>query len=144
MYENYYFRNEGFNMSEKLLKKCRVNEILNNNKLFNEYLKCLEDEFNKIKTPMSVTGRTRLATQPYGGYVNKADFKTICMGLGEEELYEEINVSPSLIGMAVDYLTCFILTKELKESFFISLKGATILREEEEAIELLKKYKRIK
>lgn len=128
-------------MAEKLLKKCRVSEILNNTKLFNEWIKCLESEFNEIKTPMSVTRRTRLVMQPYGRYVNKADFKTICMGLGEEELCEEINVHPSLIGMAVDYLTRFILTKELEESFSISLRGAIILGEREEAIELLKDIK---
>lgn len=93
----------------------------------------------KIYGPqMSVTERAKDVEQPRGGYVKRVDFEEISLGPGEETLHEDENVHASLIGMAVDYLTRFILTGDLKDSFKISILGAKKINKIRTANRLLK------
>lgn len=76
----------------------------------------------KIYGPqMSVTERAKDIEQPRGGYVKRVDFEEKPLGPGEEVLHEDENVHASLIGMAVDYLTRFILTDDVEDAFKISI-----------------------
>lgn len=75
----------------------------------------------------SVTKRISMVKQPYGGYLNKNQFETIVIDDGEI-LNEKENISPSLVGLTVDYLTRFMMGAPVKEAFKISLMGANELR----------------
>lgn len=75
----------------------------------------------------SVTQRIKMIKQPKGGYVNPHEFNEIVLddGIDLYSLNEE-NVHASLIGLVVDYLTRFLLTKNIEESFAISILGSNI------------------
>lgn len=74
----------------------------------------------------SVTKRISMVKQPYGGYLNKNQFDVSVIDDGKI-LNEKENISPSLIGLAVDYLTRFMMGASAKEAFKISLLGASCL-----------------
>lgn len=74
----------------------------------------------------SVTQRIAKIKQPYGGYLPVKKLKTIKLNDGKE-LNNNENIHVSLIGMAVDYLTRFLIGSDKKEAFQISLRGAYIL-----------------
>lgn len=84
----------------------------------------------------SVTQRIKEIKQPTGGYLNPKELEVIELQDGVE-LYLEENISAGLIGMAVDYLTRYINSGNLKESFKISLMGAEKVGETRKAIKLL-------
>lgn len=72
---------------------------------------------------MSVTQRAKAVKQPRGGYIpprmmEKTEYDDGRM-LGEE------SVSPSVIGLAVDYLTRMELTGDREKAFEISMYRAT-------------------
>lgn len=71
----------------------------------------------------SVTKRIGTIKQPYGGYLRIKDFNATVFDDGKV-LNPVENISPSLVGLAVDYLTRFMLGAELKDAFRISLIGA--------------------
>lgn len=73
----------------------------------------------------SVTGRIKKIKQPRGGYIKPSEFTAIILNDGMFLNYDE-NVHVSVVGMAVDYLTRFILGADISEAFKISLKGAEI------------------
>lgn len=52
---------------------------------------------------------------------------------------KEENISASLIGLAVDYLTRYMLSKDLETSFSISLKGSLLVGEYDNPLGLLHK-----
>ncbi len=56
----------------------------------------------------SVTQRTKNVKQPRGGYINPKELQTESLGPGIETLNPAENVSPNLVGLAVDYLTRFM------------------------------------
>ena len=70
-----------------------------------------------------VTERIRMVKQPYGGYLNKKQFDITIID-NEEILNETENIHASLVGLAVDYLTRFMMGTSVKEAFKISLEGA--------------------
>ena len=87
----------------------------------------------------SVTSRINQIKQPTGGYLKPSSFKkTIQPNL--KDLYDESleNVSASLVGTAVDYMSRFMLTKDAKEAFSISEKGARVVGESKKFDSLLK------
>ncbi len=84
----------------------------------------------------SVTQRIKEVKQPIGGYVNPKDFEVIKLE-DNLKLYDEENIAPGLVGLAVDYLTRFINSGNATEAFKISLMGAKIVDEYEHALELL-------
>ncbi|MBQ8197736.1 MAG: hypothetical protein IJZ73_06765 [Clostridia bacterium] len=69
----------------------------------------------------SVTKRIHEISQPRGGYVKLEQF-TLKSFNDDKELYEE-NLPPQLIGLVVDYLTRFMLTKDVLRAFSISFQG---------------------
>lgn len=71
----------------------------------------------------SVTKRIRMIKQPYGGYLNKKQFEIIIIDDGKI-LNETENIHASLVGLAVDYLTRFMMGTAVNEAFRISLQGA--------------------
>lgn len=83
---------------------------------------------------MSVTQRVKAVKQPRGGYIplrmmRKTEYDDGRI-LGEE------NISPSVVGLAVDYLTRMELTGDKEKAFKISMSGATRLGREKEGRDL--------
>lgn len=74
----------------------------------------------------SVTKRISMVKQPYGGYLNKKQFDIATIDDGKI-LNEIENIHASLIGLAVDYLTRFLMGTSVEEVFKISLQGALCL-----------------
>lgn len=71
----------------------------------------------------SVTERIKEVKQPRGGYIKPSTMSVIAIEDGRT-LNEEENIHASVIGMAVDYLTRFMMGTEIKEAFKISIMGA--------------------
>ena len=84
----------------------------------------------------SVKQRIKEVKQPTGGYLNPRKLDIIELQDGVE-LYLEENVNAGLVGMAVDYLTRYINSGNLNDSFKISLMGAAIIGETRKANKLL-------
>ena len=61
----------------------------------------------------SVTKRISMVKQPYGGYLNKKQFDITTIDDGKT-LNEAENIHASLIGLAVDYLTRFMMGTSVK------------------------------
>ena len=79
--------------------------------------------------PYTVTQRIRAVEQPAEGYIPISKFSVkkyedFC------QLHYKENISANYVGLAVDYLTRFYVTKNVEEAFDISMLGAKILREE--------------
>lgn len=77
---------------------------------------------------LSVTQRIKTVSQPSGGYVPKSIFRTF--KYYDEETVLEVNQTLSVIqGLAVDYLTRFMISGDRIKAFDISIKGAKLLDE---------------
>lgn len=74
----------------------------------------------------SVTKRISMVKQLYGGYLNKKQFDITTID-DEKILNETENIHASLIGLAVDYLTRFMMGTTVEKAFKISLQGAMCL-----------------
>ncbi len=74
----------------------------------------------------SVTGRISEIKQPRGGYIKPSEFDTIVMDDGVT-LNGTENIHGSIVGMAVDYLTRFMMGADIKDAFKISIKGAVVV-----------------
>lgn len=85
----------------------------------------------------SVTQRIKQVDQPKGGYIKPKEFKAEILGEGMEALNPAENVSPILIGLAVDYMTRFMAGASAEDAFEISLKGASRVDQEAKASKLL-------
>lgn len=85
---------------------------------------------------VSVTQRIKQVKQPRGGYVNPALFE-ITVKEEDAELAINENIHPSLIGIALDYLTRFSSEDSVEEAFKISLKGAGLINKDKVAKTLL-------
>ena len=86
--------------------------------------------------PTSVTGRIQNVSQPYGGYINPKKMETDQLDV-YEQLSANENVNASLIGLSVDYLTRFMLQKDIAKAFRISIMGAHLVGELDRATTLL-------
>ena len=73
----------------------------------------------------SVVQRINQIKQPYGGYLRSSSFKTIQFQ-DESCLSKSENIHPTLIGLVVDYLTRFMISKDATSAFQISLIGAKV------------------
>ncbi len=73
----------------------------------------------------SVTQRIKEIKQPRGGYIKPSQFKLQKID-DEKILNEQENVHASVIGMAVDYLTRFVMGADVLEVFKISCMGAKV------------------
>ena len=78
----------------------------------------------------SVTQRIGKIKQPRGGYIKPKEFEqTMLDGGGIDNLHPAENVSPGLVGTAVDYLTRFMSGTSAKEAFRVSELGAHAVRQ---------------
>lgn len=73
----------------------------------------------------SVTQRIGQIKQPRGGYIKPSQMEEIELKT-KEELNDSENISPSIIGMVVDYMTRFVMTGDKESAFAISIQGASI------------------
>lgn len=73
------------------------------------------------QTSFSVTQRVETIRQPRGGLIPADSMECISFHDGNELLNE--NISPSIIGLAVDYLTRFMLGQDIYDAFRVSLDG---------------------
>ncbi|MCI6269600.1 MAG: helix-turn-helix domain-containing protein [Clostridiales bacterium] len=88
----------------------------------------------------SVTQRINMIKQPYGGYLPiRSFYKTEYTD--EYVLYEEENINAGIVGMAVDYLTRYMLGECVEDAFSVSLLGAQIIGKTNKAYTLLRKIK---
>lgn len=85
----------------------------------------------------SVTQRIKQINQPRGGYINPRTLEVVSLGEGADALNPGENVSPGLIGSAVDYMTRFMLGDTAKEAFAISILGARRIGKRSEASRLM-------
>lgn len=83
----------------------------------------------------SVTQRIKEIKQPYGGYLKPSEFEKI--EYKDEYILEEENINAGLVGIAVDYMTRFIMGANLNDAFKISLLGAITINDIENARKLL-------
>ena len=86
----------------------------------------------------SVTQRIANVQQPRGGYLPMRLFRKEKLD-DRLVLNEKENISAALVGMAVDYLTRFMTGDEAEKAFHISLLGAEIIGESNQAKRLLAK-----
>lgn len=71
----------------------------------------------------SVTKRIKEIKQPRGGYIKPSQFECKVLDDGKT-LFEQENISASIIGMVVDYLTRLVMGANIDSAFSISLLGA--------------------
>lgn len=88
----------------------------------------------------SVTQRIKTIKQPRGGYIKPKEFEVTQLSDGIE-LIENENIHSSIIGLAVDYLTRYMIGATAKEAFSISLLGSDIIKERKKAEKLLEDIK---
>ena len=84
----------------------------------------------------TVSKRAKEYKQPRGGFLPPNSFETIKLDDGIE--LKEENISPSTVGIAVDYMSRFMEGASVEKAFEISIRGAKIIKKEEKAKELLK------
>lgn len=115
----------------------------------------VEDVKNKVKSGeltlkdivtngwmCSVTRRIDKIKQPRGGYIRPKEFEiTVLDGGGIDDLNPVENVSPSLVGMAVDYLTRFMSGTSAMGAFKISEMGSRVVQRKELFDQLLSNVK---
>lgn len=88
----------------------------------------------------SVTNRIKEIKQPKGGYINPNNLQQIVLK-DERSLNEEENIQSGIVGMTVDYLSRFQTDGDKYDAFKISLMGAKLVEESENANELLSRIK---
>lgn len=76
----------------------------------------------------SVTKRISEIKQPRGGYL-KPSSMTITNFDDGKTLSDVENIHASLVGLAVDYMTRFIMSKDVRDAFSISISGAKIAQD---------------
>ena len=76
----------------------------------------------------SVTQLIKKIKQPKGGFIPSKSLEEYSL-IDENKLNEVENIPPSIVGIAVDYLTRFITNNDAMDSFRISLLGAAEIGE---------------
>lgn len=84
----------------------------------------------------SVTSRIAEISQPYGGYIKPKSFSIEHLGGDELDVASE-NVHQTLIGLAVDYMTMYMVSESKEDAFKISLLGSGCAHEKDRALKLL-------
>lgn len=90
----------------------------------------------------TVTGRIKLIKQPRGGHVNPKMFAKACLSDGKK-LHEKESIHQSLTGIAVDYMTRYMISGNSSKAFMVSLAGAKIAGRSRDAAYYLKKIDRL-
>ncbi len=86
----------------------------------------------------TVTQKVKETKQPRGGYVNPKNFEVVCRK-DDYVLSEKENIHPALVGLAVDYLTRYMMGAAVDEAFEISLMGASTAGKIRQAQNIIKK-----
>lgn len=89
---------------------------------------------------ISVTDVVKTVKQPRGGFINPKNLKVVQFDDGK--VLAEENINAGLIGMAVDYLTRYMLGSDEYKAFEISMLGAEKIGEDVEAVCLLHELNR--
>jgi len=84
----------------------------------------------------SVTQRIKEIKQPKGGYIKPSSMQIIQLE-DQIKLNKVENISPSLVGLVVDYMTRFLSGTPKEKAFYISLLGASKINEGKKAKEFL-------
>lgn len=103
-----------------------------------------EDEKIFIPSPkggVSVTRRIDMIRQPRGGYLHPSKLEVIKLK-SDVVLSEYENISPSLVGTAIDYLSRYMNGASKEDAFNISLLGAARVAETYKAKIILNKLNR--
>lgn len=74
-----------------------------------------------IKRGVSVTRRIQDVVQPPGGFIDPRMLKETVLDDGK--ILGEENIPPTIVGLAVDYLTRWVMGSSLSEAFIISVIG---------------------
>ena len=90
----------------------------------------------------SVTQRIKQVKQPRGGYIKPKEFSIIDLDDGIE-LDSNENIHSSIVGLTVDYMTRHIIGTPKENAFKISLLGASIINDVNNAYNLLNDISRI-
>ncbi|MCC2084272.1 hypothetical protein HMPREF2693_06065 [Staphylococcus sp. HMSC068D08] len=90
----------------------------------------------------SVTQRISQIKQPRGGYLNRKSFDVTQLQPSELIDTTSENIPPQTIGLVVDYLTRMIINQDAEKAFSISLTGAKLFGELQNAKTLLEDIKR--
>ena len=69
----------------------------------------------------SVTQQIKNIKQPKGGFIKPSDF--VSTVLEDDEILLAENLNPSIVGMAVDYLTRLMLGSPVEKAFEFSIQG---------------------
>ena len=85
----------------------------------------------------SVKQRIKQIKQPVGGYIKPKEFTVINLS-DDIDLKCDENIHSSLVGMAVDYMTRYMVGTPKEDAFKISLLGASLIKEDDYAKKLLK------
>ncbi len=85
----------------------------------------------------SVTQRIKKVIQPRGGYITPKNLTEISICEGIEALNPDEATHAGLVGLAVDYMTRFMLGAPAEEAFKISMMGAKLIKEEMKAQKLM-------
>ncbi|ADL50560.1 hypothetical protein [Clostridium cellulovorans] len=85
----------------------------------------------------SVTQRIKQIKQPTGGYIKPKEFTVVNLNDGIDLKCDE-NIHSSLVGLAVDYMTRYVIGTPKEYAFKISLLGASSINEDGYAQKLLK------
>lgn len=91
---------------------------------------------------VSVTQRIKEIKQPHNGYINPKKMITTQMGDGKtlRDIGDEC-VYPSIVGMAVDYLTRWKYSGKIVAAFHVSLLGARCAGKMDECMDYLNNIK---
>ena len=79
-------------------------------------------ENNNKNLSLTVSQCAKTLKQPRGGYLKRVDFETKNFG-GEYISNNNENISPVIVGLAVDYLVRYKITKDKNLAFAIPLLG---------------------
>lgn len=80
----------------------------------------------------SVTRRIATIKQPYGNYLNKKLFKIYSIDDGKDTNFANENINPSVVGLAVEYLTHFMMGAIAEKAFYVSLMGVNSMNKNHE------------
>lgn len=79
------------------------------------------EQVSRVRPAVSVTRRIMEIIQPPGGYINPRLLTETVLDDGKALGPE--NIDPSIVGLAVDYLTRYIMTGDLSGAFLVSIFG---------------------
>ncbi len=99
-----------------------------------------QNEASYLNHGLSVTRMVGIVRQPKGGFISPSKMEKIVFE-NQNPLSLEENVHPSLVGMAVDYMSRFLMGDKKENAFEISLKGAQMIGQSSKAKAYLDRIK---